>query len=195
MAASPPGSADPPDLSDLGLGDPSAPDAPRHRSRVARVAVVATCVFILGMWVVVYVWGAVQPKADKLAHPAFGQQAEQICKVTAAELAALPPAQDSADNVARAAVVAQTDQDLRAMLARLATIVPTGNDGRIVREWLADYSTYVGNREDYARRLRTDPKARFYESQKEPGEQISDPVDTLATANGMDDCVAPEDLS
>ena len=107
----------------------------------------------------------------------------------------LPKAHQSPDNVARADVVTQTNEDLRAMLARLATIVPSGKDGRIVREWLADYSTLVGNREDYARRLRTDPKARFYEAQKEPGEQISDPIDTLATANNMDDCVAPEDLS
>ena len=49
-------------------------------------------------------------------------------------------------------------------------MAPTsGNDGRMVQEWLTDYGTYVGNREDYARRLRTDPGARFYETEKRAG--------------------------
>ncbi len=192
MTISPPGSVDPPDLSDLGAEPPASG---RRRIHPARIAVVVTCVFIVGMWIFVYVWGAAQPTPDKLSSPRFGQQAEPICKITANALAALPPAQASPNNVARADVVTQTNQDLREMLARLGTIIPSGNDGRIVREWLADYRTYVGNREDYARRLRTDPGARFYEAQKNPGEQISDPIDTMATANHMDDCVAPEDLS
>ena len=140
------------------------------------MAVVATCVLILGMWIVVYVWGR-GPAAAWTSWPPRPSpgRPSPICKVTADRLAALPKAFQSPNNVARAEVVAQTNADLRAMLAQLATIVPSGNDGRIVREWLSDYRTYVGNREDYARRLRTDPTARFYESQKNPGEQISDP--------------------
>jgi len=147
------------------------------------------------MWVVVYAWGSFQPPVDKLSHPAFAQQAESICKATADRLAALPKAYQSPNNVARAEAVAQGNADLRAMLAQLGAIAPSGNDGHIVREWLSDYSIYMGNREDYARRLRTDPGARFYEDQKSVGEQISIPIDTLATANKMNDCVAPEDLS
>ena len=89
--------------------------------------------------------------------------------------------------MARAAVVARSNVDLRAMLAQLATVAPTAaTTAACVREWLADYRTYVGNREDYARRLRTDPTARFYEPEKNPGEQISIPIDTFATANDMD---------
>ena len=193
MAVSAPGSVDPPDLSDLGA-EPTDPER-RRWLRPSRLAVVATCIVIGGMWVLAYVWTAVAPPVDKLSSPAFAQQAEPICQVTAGQLAALPPARKSPDNVARADVVDQTNRDLRTMLARLAAITPTGKDGRIVSEWLSDYRVYVGNREDYARRLRTDPGARFYEDQKVAGEQISIPIDSLATANHMDDCVAPEDLS
>jgi hypothetical protein len=159
------------------------------------MAVITTCVLILAMWIVVYAWGSFQPPVDKLSRPAFAQQAEPVCKATADRLAALPKAFQSPNNVARAEVVAQGNAELRAMLAQLATIAPSGKDGRIVHEWLSDYSIYMGNREDYARRLRTDPSARFYEDQKSVGEQISIPIDTLATANKMNDCVAPEDLS
>ena len=193
MTISPPGSVDPPDLSDLGAEPPATrtpPDPPgpdRSGGHLLSSSWACGSSSTCG--------GRRSPRPTSCPARAFALKAEPICKLTATQLAALPPAQASPDNVARAAVVSQTNQDLRAMLARLATVVPSGNDGRIVREWLADYSTYVGNREDYARRLRTDPKARFYEAQKNPGEQISDPIDTLATANHMDDCVAPEDLS
>jgi hypothetical protein len=195
VAAPPVSSADPPDVSDL--VDPTAePDRSRRRRLIGPTAAVIMCVLIIGMWVVVYWWGAVQKPADKLDNSTFGQQAEPICRTTTAQLNALPKAFQTPTNTGRAAVVAQTNDDLREMLTRLAAIAPTtGTDGRIVHEWLHDYSTYVGNREDYVRRLRTDPDARFYESQKDPGEQITDPVDSFATANGMNDCVAPEDLS
>lgn len=183
----------PPQFDDLTGPEPSTR---RRRVRIGKAAAIVTCVFIVGMWGFVYIWGAVQKPVDKLASPDFGRRGEPVCAVTAAQLAALPPAQSSKTNVDRAAVVARSNVDLRTMLAGLAKVAPTsGKDARIVREWLADYSTYVGNREDYARRLATDPAARFYENQKEPGEQISDPIDTFATANGMNDCVAPEDLS
>ena len=109
-----------------------APRRRRRRFSPARIAVIATCAFILGMWILVYVWSAVQPTPDKLSSPAFAQQAEPICKTTAGQLAALPPAQQSPDNVARADVVDQTNRDLRTMLTRLAAIAPSGKDGRIV---------------------------------------------------------------
>ena len=81
---------------------------------------IATCAFILGMWIVVYVWSAVHPTPDKLSSPAFAEKAEPICKATADQLAALPKAQQSPNNVARADVVDQSDRDLHTMLT------PTG---------------------------------------------------------------------
>jgi hypothetical protein len=193
MSLSPPAPApaDPPDLSDLGADDQPA----RRRRRWGTWAAVAISLAIVGMWVYVYAYGAVHKPVDKLDSPAFGRRAEPVCAVTLAQLNALPKAFQSTNNVDRAEVVTQTNQDLRDMLANLAKVAPTtGNDAHIVREWLGDYSTYVGNRENYATRLRTDPGARFYESELD-GDQISDPIDSFATANGMGDCVAPEDLS
>lgn len=191
MPVSTPTSAEPPDLSDLGADEVEGP--PRHRW--GTWAAVLISVSILGMWIFVYAYGAAHKPVDKLASPAFGQRAEPICAVTLAQLNALPKAFQAKNNVDRADVVAQSNRDLRDMLANLAKVAPTsGDDARIVHEWLGDYSTYVGNRENYVDRVRTDPGARFYESDLD-GDQITDPVDSFATANGMDDCVAPEDLS
>ena len=152
--------------------------------------------FIVAMWAFVYIWAAVQRPVDRLDSPAFAEQAERVCAATTAKLDALPPASESQTHQQRAAVVVETDTDLRAMLAELGAIAPKqGNDSRVVHDWLADYGTYVHNRETYAIRLASDPKARFYESEKNPGEQISLPIDDMATANKMPDCVTPGDLS
>jgi hypothetical protein len=180
-------------------GDPptDSSSAPvRRRPRLARWAAVAVCVAILALWAFVYVWAARQKPVDRLASPTFGQKAEKICAATLTRLRDLPPAGSSKTNVARAGVVDQSNVELGSMLSRLADAAPTtSHDGRMVREWLADYHTYLSNRVDYADRLRTDPSARFYETEKQPGEQITIPIDTFATANDMDSCTAPEDLS
>ena len=175
--------------------DPPTGDR-RRRFRVARWATIAVCVSIVALWGFVYVWAARQKPVDRLADPSFGHQAQKICATTLAGLAQLPPAGASKTNVERAAVVAQSNVELDSMLSRLAAAAPSsGNDGRMVREWLVDYHTYLSNRVNYADRLRTDPSARFYESEKQPGEQITIPIDTFATANAMNACTAPEDLS
>ncbi len=172
------------------------PQPPRRRVRLGTVAAVTMSVLILGMWAFVYIWGAIQKPVDRLDSPAYARRAEPICAVTAAQLAALPPAFKSKTNVDRADVVDQTNVDLRAMLTRLAAVAPTsGSDAHVVHEWLTDYGRLVSDREDYARRLRTDPGARYYETEIEPGEQISIAIDSLATANKMQSCTTPEDLS
>jgi hypothetical protein len=167
----------------------------RRRRRGGMWAVVACVVACVAIWVIVYAWGAAQKPVDKLTDASFAQQAEPICAATLRQLAALPPASSSKTNVARAAVVAQSNLELRAMLASLARIAPTtGPDARIVHEWLTDYGTFVSNREDYVNRLRTDRAARFYETELD-GSQISVSIDTLATVNHMNSCTSPEDLS
>ena len=183
------------DFSDL-TGAPAGPTGRSRGARIARWAAIGTCVAIVALWAFVYVWAARAKPIDKLDDPTFADQAQKICSTTMARLSALPPASASRTNVARAAVVVQTNQELAQMLDQLGHIAPrTGTDGRMVHAWLGDYHTYLSNRVDYARRLRTDPTARFYETEKQPGEQITIPIDTLATANGMTSCTAPEDLS
>ena len=172
------------------------PPVPRRKPRVAKWAAIAVSVAIVALWAYVYIWAARQKPVDRLASPTYGHQAQKICAATLAQLARLPAANHSKTNVERAAVVEQSNVELGSMLSQLASVAPrTGSDARIVTEWLADYHTYLSNRVSYASRLRTDPAARFYESEKEPGEQITIPIDTFATANAMDSCTAPEDLS
>ena len=66
----------------------------------------------------------------------------------------------------------------------------------MTQEWLADWSTYIGDRDDYVTRLTADETARFYESPEELAtEQITEPLDLFAYANEMDPCATPDDMS
>ena len=170
VTISPPGPPNRPISSDLGGRDP--PTAGRRRIRPARIRRSwPPASFILGMWVFVYIWGAVAEAGRQAGQPRLrptGRAHLRGDRRPAGRAAAGP---ESKTNVGPGRGGGPDQRDLRAMLARLATVAPTsGNDGRIVvREWLADYGPTSGNREDYARRLRTDPGARFYESPERAG--------------------------
>ena len=164
---------------------------------VLRIGLAVVVVLLVAMWAGIFLGFFDKTAPGTLDDSTFSKQAEPVCAATKAQLDALPKAFQSPDNVARAAVVTQTNVLLRAMVAQLTTFAPAQDrDGRMTQEWLGDWSTYIGDREDYASRLSTDPTARFYESTKSSAtEQISKPVDRFAYVNDMDSCDTPQDMS
>jgi len=187
--------------------DPTAPldttpldPLPPTRSwwdRTWRIALGVGCLLMVVMWAGIFLGLFDKTAPGTLADKTFGQQAQPICAATKQQLGALPKAFETTDHVDRAKVVAQTNVDLRAMIDQLKGIAPTADrDGRMTQEWLADWSTYVGNREDYAARLGNDETARFYESPKSSNtEQISKPIDRFAYVNKMPSCDTPADMA
>lgn len=163
--------------------------------RTARVLAIAVVVLIVALWSYALFWPHTTTIPGTLSDPAFAEQAQSVCAATAAELATLPPAYVTPTPAERADVVARSDVMLSSMLDRLAAIEPPADtkDGAMVAEWLADWRTYVGDRESYANALRSDASARFYVSKKDR-RQVSEPIDFFATANKMYDCVTPGDL-
>ena len=121
-------------------------------------------VLMVAMWIyVLYLAfgpGHKEPP-DRLKGRAFPVAAQATCIAALDLVAKLPPAFTSKDAADRAVVLAQANADLAHMLDQLDRMVPSGADGQVTREWLADWRTYLGNREDYARALRTNPKARL----------------------------------
>lgn len=126
----------------------------------------------------------------------FPAAAQQICLATGGRLAQLPKAYETSSPTDRAAAVEQSDRDLTAMLQQLRAVAPPtdSRDGTMIDEWLGDWETYIGNRDDYVSRLRSDPNARFYVAEKDKA-QITQPVDRFAQINYMEACITPGDLS
>jgi hypothetical protein len=138
-----------------------------------------------------------QPPIDRLDDPAFAAAAEERCAEALDDVDDLPVASESPTAAERAAVLAQADAVFAAMLDDLDGMVelaPAGDQRRRATEWLADWRTYLGDREAFADALRTDPDARLLVSEKDgEGRQVTGWIDEFAKANRMPSCVTPTD--
>lgn len=165
--------------------------------RGARILALLVAVAMIALWGYALFGPTDKTFPGKLADPTFAGQAEPICTVAAGQLAVLQPAYATQEPGARADVLEQANQYLASMLTGLSAVAPaadSGNDGRMIQEWLGDWRTYLGDRERYVVALQDDASARFYVSAKD-GRQITQPIDFFAgKANEMPNCVTPTDL-
>jgi hypothetical protein len=165
-----------------------------------RIVLAAVVVALVSMWgyVLFLAFGpGRQPPIDRLDDPAFAEAGEARCAEAVERVEALPTASESADAAERADVLAAADatfQDMLDDLDHMVRLAPDGDQRRRATEWLADWRTYLGDRQAYAEALRTDPGARLLVSEK-PGEgrQITGWIDEFAEANRMPSCVTPTD--
>ena len=159
-----------------------------------RVVAVLILLFVFGIWAYALTRPA-KPPPDKLDDPAFAVSAQDVCATTVTALDALPQAFQTSTADERASVVSQSNGELAAMLASLRGLVPTAErDQRMLTEWLGDWETYLGNRQDYVSRLREDGDARIFVAEKD-GRQITVAVDRFAEINDMPSCRTPKDVS
>jgi hypothetical protein len=95
-------------------------------------------------------------------------------------------------------VVDEANLMFTVMLADLETLVelvPRGEQRERVGRWLDDWGTFLGDREQFAQDLRTDPEARMLVSEKAgTGRHITQWIDEFANANRMSSCASPSDV-
>jgi hypothetical protein len=171
-------------------------DQPAERSKLGRRLATIAVVLMVAMWIYVLYLAfgpGRQPSPDRLADPAFAEQAEATCHAANERVLALPRAEQSPTAADRADVLDQANEIYGGMLDDLAALVPGGDDGKITREWLDDWGTYLGDRVDFTRRLRTDADARLLITPKH-GDQITEFIDQFAKDNRMTACGTPADL-
>lgn len=176
------------------LGD--APTASRRRWTGGRVLTVVVVIGLVSMWVYVLYLAfgpGRQPPPDRLDSPSFATAAQERCRATLDEVAKLPRAIDEATAAERAEVVTRANELFATMLDDLAEMKPAGEDGELVSEWLADWRTYLGDREAYAVAVRDDPHARLLVSAKH-SQQITEFIDAFAGDNKMISCATPIDV-
>jgi hypothetical protein len=173
---------------------------PSGRWRPTRIVVLLVVAGLVAMWgyVVYLAFGpGRQPPVDRIDDPAFARAAEDRCAEALDRVAELPPAQDTTDPAARAAVLDEANATFAVMLDDLdgdVTLVPDSEQRGHATEWLADWRTFLADREDFADRLRTDPDARMLVSEKEgEGRHVTAWIDEFAAANRMPSCASPTD--
>lgn len=149
----------------------------------------------IGVWIYALFFYDPGLMIDQLADRTFPHQAEKICARALDRIDDLPTADQTKDPAQRADTIDTANRDLRAMTAALEPIVPQGK-GMIttgVTQWVADWNTYIQDRQDYADALRKDPAARFTETPK-ANRQISLAINAFAQVNRMPSCVVPGDV-
>jgi hypothetical protein len=167
--------------------------APRRLTR-GRVALGVLVLPMVGMWVYVLWPGSAQAPVNRLNSPDFGRASEPICAQAVNAIDALPKADTATTPAERAALVRTADGYLSQMLDGLAGVAPaTGDDARSVSRWLADWHTYLGDREAWATRLASGEDSQFLETMVEGG-PISESIDDFANANEMSSCTTPYDV-
>jgi hypothetical protein len=172
------------------------PEGRRTRLSPARVVVAVLIVGMVAMWVYVLYLAfgpGRQAPPDRLDDPTFATAAQARCEQALREVGRLPRAAQARSAVERATVVAKANESFAAMLDDLDRLVPGGEDGKLVRAWLADWRTYLRDREAYATALRTDPDARLLVSPKN-SQQITEYLDAFAGDNRMVACATPIDV-
>jgi hypothetical protein len=170
-------------------------EQPAAPSRTGRRAAVVVVLLMVAMWcyVLYLAFGpGRQPSPDRLDDPAFATRAEATCHEANERVLALPSASESPSAIDRADVLEEADAIYATMLDDLEAFVPDGDDGDITKEWIADWRTYLADRADFARRLRTDDDARLLVSPKH-GDQITESIDAFAQDNRMLACGTPAD--
>lgn len=161
--------------------------------RVVTTTLVVAMVALWGYVLYLAIGPGRQPPPDRLDDPAFAVAAEARCDEALDVVAALPRAVDASSAAQRAGVVSEANRAFGAMLEDLEAMAPGGEDGELVRAWLADWRTYLGDREAFATALRADPAARLLVSAKD-NDQITEHLDAFAADNRMPACATPLDV-
>ncbi len=193
--AAPPKTPGGPGGSDPELTEPE----PSTGHRIALVLGATFAVATFGVWIYALFFYDPGLMIDELKDQRFPKAAEEICHQARVKIEALPTASETKDHVERADVVDEANAALRQMTTELAAIVPTDGDAKEQRvnsgvaQWVDDWNTFIGDREDYATALREDPMTRFTESLKS-NRQISRAIDAFAQVNRMDSCAVPGDV-
>jgi hypothetical protein len=180
------------------MGAPTVDGDPVRTTRWSRGRIVTTAIVVA----LVVMWGYVlylaigpgrQPPPNRLEDTTFATAAQARCSAALDVVDRLPDANQSEDGPARARTVGEANEAFDAMLDDLEALVPAGEDGDVVSAWLADWRTYLGDREDFVERLATDSEARLLVSAKE-NDQITEFIDAFAADNRMPACGTPIDV-
>jgi hypothetical protein len=184
------------------MADPSPPPEPAsapdegRRWTVGKVATVVVVLAMVGFWAWIFAGGPAKENPDRIADRAYVARLEDRCQALRTEIGKLPPAEDTPDHAERAAVLDQANAAIAAFIDDVAAGAPkTGDAAASLKGWLTDWRTYLRDRETYADRLRTDPKARLQidETTVGSGDGVDKAIEVFAQVNEIDACATPGD--
>ncbi len=159
-----------------------------------RVLGLIVVIAMSAFWVWAFIWSP-RGHPDELDDPAYAEASEIRCATARTEIDAVPAAAEAVDPADRATQLQQTNGILRSMVADLRATAPSPEtrDGELVEKWLADWDTYLDDRDRYRDRL-SEGNDTIFEVTARDGDQITGLLDLFADINGMASCQSPGDV-
>ena len=165
------------------------------RKMLRALAVVVALVLVL-FWVWIFSGGPRKVNPDRLDDRAYVARIETRCQRLLTDLTELPPAAKSATARERADVLDQANVMVAAMVTDIEAGAPAeGDDRDRLKGWFKDWHAYLGDREDFATRLRDNSNAQLLVSEnKELHDSVDKTIEVFADVNDIPDCATPGDV-
>ena len=161
---------------------------------------IGTCISLLTLMWIYALFFASKESVNQIEDKVWQGRAEAICNETAVarkELADYRLITDMGPDALseRADIVDKATAMLVQMVNQLASSTPTDAKGaELVPLWIADYRTYISDRNAYSQMLRAGINDAFAETIID-GLPLSEKIATFAADNYMVSCKPPRDLS
>ncbi len=170
----------------------------RARRRLTRWVAGLSFLAMAGFWVWAFSPLPKRGHPDNLNFPEFHQPAEVICLDARGQLDQLDKSWTIDSPQQLATQVSAASEILDAMVSELEALedevaLPETEERKKLRLWLADWRTYLGNRDDFVAKLELGERATFTHTARE-GVTVAAIVDRFAEINKMAACATPEDI-
>lgn len=168
--------------------------------KLSRAILTSACVLIAAMWV--YAFGfAPRESINRINDDAWKVRSEERCQVAEnqrfeqQDLTPMDPEDPTALKRKAELVDAATDSLERA-INQIARDTPADAKGQeLVPQWITDYRTYISDRREFARELRSAERRPYFAETEVEGVPISERIGKFARENDMPTCQPPLDLS
>lgn len=171
-----------------------APEVPERRWTIGRIAAVMVGLAIALFWIWIFSGAPAKDNPDELDDPAYVAELEARCQQLRDDIGELPLPTETPTPAERAAVIDEANDLIAAFIDDVRAGAPTSGDDQVSMEgWLADWDTYLADREDYVERLATDPEARLLVDESPLGDSVDKTIEIFAQVNRIPDCATPGD--
>lgn len=158
------------------------------------MAIVAVVTMIL-YWTWIFSGAPAKDNPDRLQDRAYAARLEDQCQGLRDGLEKLPNAADLSTPAARADVLDRANVLVGKFIDELEAGAPTSGDASVsIEGWIGDWRKYLANREDYAKRLRTEPNAQLLLDRSKLGDSVDKTIQIFSQVNEIPSCDTPGDV-
>lgn len=160
-----------------------------------RALAIGAVVTMVIFWIWIFSGAPKRDNPDYLQDRAYAEALEAQCQGLRDRLDELPNAAKVTSQAERADVLDDANVLVGEFIDDVEASAPTsGNAAITMKGWIADWRIYLGDREDFAKRLRTEENAQLLLSRSKLGDSADKTIQVFTQVNGIPACETPGDV-